>query len=133
MRQIQLQRVRSAGEGGIAVSDALHQVRRDVARHVRVHQLAPGAGRIDADDRPAGPVGDPDALGSVLGEIAVGRRPPSPPPRRRGSPRRCARHMGVRPWVSAGCGISRGSGSAMRRAGPRRCRLRLRPRPRARR
>ena len=70
--QVQLQGVRRTGDRGVDVAVVLHEVRRDVARHVLVHEVGGSAGRLDADDGVERPVADDDPLDRVFGEVPVG-------------------------------------------------------------
>ena len=97
--------------------------RRSPAR--RRGRAARRDGLLDPDHQRQRLVVDADPLGRVLGQVTVGRDDHDdrfadvvhlPWPARTGAP-----------WVSAGCGMSSGSGSPMRPAGPPRCRSATRP------
>jgi hypothetical protein len=64
--------VGGAVDGGPRVAHLLDQVRRDVVRHVLVHQVRGLPGRRDADHRRQRFVLDLDQVPDVLGEIPVG-------------------------------------------------------------
>jgi hypothetical protein len=59
-RQVELQAVRGGVDGGRRVAGLLHHHRRDVARHVVVHEVGGLAGGLDADDGRQELVVDPD-------------------------------------------------------------------------
>ena len=60
----------------VDVADLLEQVGADVVGDVVVHEGLAVAGVLDADDDGQLLVGDADALGGVLGEVAVAARRP---------------------------------------------------------
>ena len=72
-RELEGQGVRGGGHGARDVADLLEEVGADVVGDVGVHEGLAVAGLLDADDDGQLLVGDADALGGVLGEVAVAR------------------------------------------------------------
>ena len=65
--------VRGRGNGSRGVANLLHQVCRDVARRLRMHQRFGGPRGLQTDHHGKLLIGDSHALARVLGNIAVGR------------------------------------------------------------